>query len=111
MNQLANSSVYILPGVKPPIIGYIMTLLGTSEEALKQRNRKREMSDKRQLAMYLIYRTCRRSSIRVGEMVARDHATVLHACKQIENRAFWDVKFKQRLSELLEKIKNYDLSN
>lgn len=110
MNQLTNSSVYVLPGIKRTI-NYILSLLGTNLKELKPYNRKGEINDKRQLAMSLIYRKSNKSLEQVGEIFARDHATVWHACHQIENRAFWDRAFKKQLSELLEKIRNYDLSD
>ncbi len=110
MSQLTNSSVYVLPSRKSAF-DFILSLLGTTLDELKPYNRKRWLSDKRQLAMYLIYTTCDKTYEEVGNTFARGHDTVMYACRQIKDRAFWDRSFKKQLSELLEKIQAYDLSD
>ena len=50
------------------------------------KSRKREISDARQLLMFLAKRDAQLSSTNIGLRLARNHATVLHACKQIEQR-------------------------
>ena len=50
------------------------------------KSRKREISDARQLVMYLAKKEAQMSSPSIGAKLDRTHATVLHACTQIEQR-------------------------
>ena len=50
------------------------------------KSRKREISDARQLVMYLAKKEAQMSSTSIGAKLDRTHATVLHACIQIEQR-------------------------
>ena len=55
-------------------------------DVLYGKSRKREISDARQLVMYLAKKEAMMSSTSIGAKLDRTHATVLHACTQIEQR-------------------------
>ena len=55
-------------------------------DLLYGKSRKREISDARQLVMYLAKKEAQMSSTSIGAKLDRTHATVLHACIQIEQR-------------------------
>lgn len=55
-------------------------------ELLYGKTRKREISDARQVVMYLAKKHTQLSSTNIGMRLMRDHATVLHAVKQVEQR-------------------------
>ncbi len=55
-------------------------------ELLYGKTRKREISDARQLVMYLAKKHTQLSSTNIGMRLMRDHATVLHAVKQVDQR-------------------------
>ena len=65
------------------------------------KSRKREISDARQLVMYLAKKSTQMSSTNIGQKLSRDHATVLHACKQIEQRLSIEKKFRHEV-EMIE---------
>ena len=65
------------------------------------KSRKREISDARQLVMYLTKKSTQLSSTNIGQKLSRDHATVLHACKQIEQRLSIEKKFRHEV-EMIE---------
>ena len=46
--------------------------------------RSREFTVPRQLAIYLTREMCAYSITKVGEAFGRDHSTVMHACKKVE---------------------------
>ena len=71
------------------------------QELLYGKSRKREISDARQLVMYLTKKSTQMSSTNIGAMLSRDHATVLHACKQIEQRLSIEKKFQHEV-EMIE---------
>lgn len=70
-------------------------------DLLYGKSRKREISDARQLVMYLTKKTTQMSSTNIGLKLSRDHATVLHACKQIEQRLSIEKKFRHEV-EMIE---------
>ena len=72
------------------------------QQLLYGKTRKREISDARQLVMYLTKKTTQMSSTNIGQKLNRDHATVLHACKQIEQRLSIEKKFRHEV-EMIEK--------
>ena len=71
------------------------------QELLYGKSRKREISDARQLVMYLTKKSTQMSSTNIGAKLSRDHATVLHACKQIEQRLSIEKKFQHEV-EMIE---------
>ena len=71
-------------------------------DLLYGKSRKREISDSRQLVMYLAKKHTQLSSTNIGLRLSRNHATVLHACKNIEER----LTVEKELREELEKIDN-----
>lgn len=58
----------------------------------------------RQLAMYLARSMTPFSFPVIGEAFSRNHATVLHACQQVESRLGKDLKLRQTVSLLQQRI-------
>lgn len=71
-------------------------------ELLYGKSRKREISDARQLVMYFAKKDTQLSSTNIGMRLQRNHATVLHACKQIEQR----LSLEKKLQDDVAKIEN-----
>ena len=71
-------------------------------DSLYGKSRKREISDARQVVMYLAKKLTQLSSTNIGLRLSRNHATVLHACKNIEER----LSVEKDLREELEAIEN-----
>lgn len=68
------------------------------------KSRKREISDARQLLMYFAKKETQLSSTNIGMRLSRSHATVLHACKQIEQRLSVEKNFADEVKKLEEKL-------
>lgn len=68
------------------------------------KSRKREISDARQLLMYFAKKETQLSSTNIGLRLNRNHATVLHACKQIEQRLTVEKSFADDVQKILEEI-------
>ena len=66
------------------------------------KSRKREISDARQVVMFMAKKHTQLSSTNIGLRLSRNHATVLHACKTIEERLSVD----KQLQEDIDKIEN-----
>ncbi|MBO7608631.1 MAG: chromosomal replication initiator protein DnaA [Muribaculaceae bacterium] len=64
------------------------------------KSRKREISDARQVLMYFAKIEAQMSSTNIGLRLSRNHATVLHACKQIEERMSVEDKLKDEIAQI-----------
>jgi chromosomal replication initiator protein len=74
-------------------------------DLLKSKTRKREVVQARQLAMYFSKAFTKSSLSIIGSMCGgKDHATVLHACRTVNNLIDTDKKFKMHVQELQKKI-------
>jgi len=70
-------------------------------EIIQSKSKKQEISQARQIAMYLSRKYTDKSYSNIGELIGkRDHATVLHACKTVGNWIETDKKFRTCIQEL-----------
>jgi len=69
------------------------------------KSRKREINDARQLVMYFAKKEINLSSTNIGMRLTRNHATVLHACKQIEQRLSVEKNFQSEIAEIENELK------
>ncbi|PID93003.1 MAG: chromosomal replication initiator protein DnaA [Bacteroidetes bacterium] len=75
-------------------------------ELLNSKTRKREIVQARQLAMYFSKKHTKSSLATIGLYCGnKDHATVLHACRTINNLIDTDKQFKTYVDDLEKKIK------
>ena len=74
-------------------------------DLLYGKSRKREISDARQLVMYFAKKETQLSSTNIGVRLSRNHATVLHACKVIEQRLTVEKEFKDEVCEIENALK------
>lgn len=74
-------------------------------ELMKSKTRKREVVQARQLAMYFAKQYTKSSLATIGAHCGgKDHATVLHACKTVNNLMDTDKRFRAYVQELEKKI-------
>lgn len=72
---------------------------------LQSKTRKRHIVQARQLAMYFSKKLTKSSLASIGAQIGkRDHATVLHACKTVDNLAATDKNFKVYVEEISKKL-------
>ena len=62
--------------------------------------RKREVSDARQVVMYLAKKLAKLSLSAIGHKLGRDHSTVVYGCSAIENRLSTEKKLKADLDTI-----------
>ncbi|RKW06632.1 MAG: chromosomal replication initiator protein DnaA, partial [Capnocytophaga sp.] len=78
-----------------------------SLEELQSKTRKRHVVQARQLAMFFAKKYTKLSLASIGKLIGkRDHATVLHACKTVDNLNETDKQFRKFLTDLTTKINN-----
>ena len=74
-------------------------------EIMKSKTRKREIVQARQIAMYFSKKLTKSSLANIGAHCGgKDHATVLHACRTVNNLAETDKQFKAYLNDLDKKL-------
>lgn len=74
-------------------------------ELLKSKTRKREIVQARQIAMYFAKKMTKSSLANIGlHCGGKDHATVLHACRTVNNLAETDKHFRKYLEDLEKKL-------
>jgi len=74
-------------------------------ETLQSKTRKRHIVQARQLAMYFSKKLTKASLASIGSQIGkRDHATVLHACKTVDNLSTTDKQFKKYVEDLTQKL-------
>ena len=74
-------------------------------EAMRGSTRLRSIVIPRQTIMWLIRNTMRNmTTTSIGMLFDRDHATVLHACKTIDNQIQTDIGYRNRLCVILNKL-------
>lgn len=69
-------------------------------DQLFTKSRKREISDARQIVMFLAKKHAKMGLKAIGDKLDRTHATVLYACKNIEERIPIDKQLKADLSKI-----------
>jgi chromosomal replication initiator protein len=74
-------------------------------ELLKSKTRKREVVQARQIAMYFAKKMTKSSLANIGmHCGGKDHATVLHACRTVNNLNETDKQFRRYLEDLEKKL-------
>ncbi len=75
-------------------------------DVLQAKTRKREIVQARQIAMYFSKTLTKASLASIGSQIGnKDHATVLHACKTVNNLMDTDRSFKSQIDEIDKKLK------
>ncbi|MBM3436381.1 MAG: chromosomal replication initiator protein DnaA, partial [Bacteroidetes bacterium] len=90
-------------------IDYIQKIVcdyfGLPLESIGSKTRKREIVQARQLAMYFSKKLTKASLATIGLHCGnKDHATVLHACRTVNNLMDTDKQFRNYVEELDKKI-------
>lgn len=75
-------------------------------DQLKSKTRKREVVQSRQVAMYFAKTYTKNSLASIGSQIGgKDHATVLHACKTVNNLMETDKCFRRSIQEIEKRFK------
>ena len=91
-------------------VGYIQKVVcdyfNLQTDAITSKTRKREIVQARQIAMYFAKHMTKLSLATIGSQIGgKDHATVLHACKTVNNLIDTDRQFKGYIEEIEKKLK------
>jgi len=94
------------PVTAEAILKIVAEFFGIKCQEMKSKKRTKEIALPRQIAMYLC-KQCTDSSLNdIGKNFGgKDHATVIYACRQIEERRAKDADFSRKIESLINKIK------
>ena len=74
-------------------------------DTLRSKTRKRHVVQARQLAMFFAKKFTKSSLANIGSQIGnRDHATVLHACKTVDNLVETDKQFRKFVEDIHKKL-------
>jgi chromosomal replication initiator protein len=74
-------------------------------DSLQTKTRKREIVQARQITMYFSKNLTKYSLASIGSQIGnKDHATVLHACKTVNNLKDTDKNFRQYVEDIEKKL-------
>lgn len=74
-------------------------------DTLQSKTRKRHVVQARQLAMFFAKKFTKASLANIGSQIGdRDHATVLHACKTVDNLVSTDKQFRKFVDDIHKKL-------
>ncbi|HLT54071.1 MAG TPA: chromosomal replication initiator protein DnaA [Flavobacteriaceae bacterium] len=74
-------------------------------DTLQSKTRKRHIVQARQLAMFFAKKYTKASLASIGSQIGkRDHATVLHACKTVDNLTSTDKQFRKYVEDISKKL-------
>ena len=88
---------------------WIIKQEGFEPKDVRVKSRLRELVFTRQLAMYFSDRFTKATQIRIGLYFSRDHATVIHAIKTINNLIDTDRRIREKVKDYVEKLKNLNI--
>lgn len=86
------------------IIKIVSDHFDVSEEEMKSKSRKLEIVEARHYAMTMLRRNTPMSTIKIGKVFHRDHATVLHAIKTVTNNVSLYIKDRDTMNLLTGRI-------
>lgn len=69
-------------------------------DAIFTKSRKREVSDARQMVMYMAKKHVKMALTAIGTRLSRTHATVLYACKSIDDRLLHEKKLQEDVAAI-----------
>ena len=83
------------------ILNLVVQTFGIDMKSINSKSRKKEIVQARQAAMHLCKRHTMQSISRIGNIIGnRDHATVLHAIKSVDDMLDTDTAFKSKYDEV-----------
>lgn len=116
MNSAAPLNYFAIPGFKGvkrtlnEVVYLLLEELGISSiEELQVKSRKREIVSKRQIIMYMLKWHGGFTLAQIGLIFKKDHATVLHSERAVENDMILDRDLRKEIDRLKSCLKSTSL--
>ena len=82
------------------VIDIVCQTLNINVSDIYSKTRKRNISEARQICMYLVYNECLLSLHQVGRIFNRDHSTIIHGRRNIANWLRYEDDFKKKFTKV-----------
>lgn len=106
LKEFLGKSIYITNNIQR-IQRAVAEYYNLSVEDLKSKKRNSNINHARQIAIYLSQTTTDETLVKIGlEFGNRDHSTVIHACSKIEEELESNLKLKEDINNIKNKIVN-----
>jgi chromosomal replication initiator protein len=81
----------------------VLDIFGVSWLEVTSNSRKKQISEARQILMYIYKNNLKMSFTTIGKIFGKDHSTVIHSCEKIENSESFEIKTKlEKVKKILE---------
>lgn len=93
------------------VLNDVAETFNVTKEEMTGKRRNREFADARHVAQYLIHVKMNRTCTATGAIFNRDHSTVLHAVKNVNNRMETETNFRRLVQNIILKndfFKSYE---
>lgn len=104
-NQDAMINAYAIPGVVRTIEEVAANVWQIDTTELNGKTRKRKVVEARQVLMKYRRDILGQTTGKVGEHYNKDHATVIHACRNVDNLLETDKDFRFRYNQFMIRVK------
>jgi len=86
----------------------VCSFFGMPEDLVREKTRKQEVVQVRQISMFFCKNLTNHSLKTIGlHFGGRDHSTVIHACQSVQNRIDTDMKFQEMVEDVRHRISLY----
>jgi chromosomal replication initiation ATPase DnaA len=107
-----NINYFVIPGLVTvkelkilTVKNIVLDYMGVSWEDILKENRKAPLPDARKVLAYCINKYCgKTTTVALGKLLRRDHATILYYFKQVDNLKLMDYEFRDMLQQIEYKI-------
>ena len=86
------------------VFNAVCRLTGADPNAIKSNSRKRELAIVRQIYCYVACLATNATKSEIGEVIVRNHATVIHSCRKVKNNMEVKDPITMRTYEKVESI-------
>jgi len=87
------------------IMQFVCEYFGVTPDFIKQDSRKRKVVEPRQIAMFLMVKVAKLTTVWVGKYFGdKDHTTVMHSCTTVENLMYTNKFYKEGVLSLQNQI-------
>ena len=96
-----------IPVTVERIISEVGRTFGVSSSDIRSSKRSSQISNARQIAMYVIREITQMSMASIGEEFGgRDHSTVVYAINQVDKNMKKDTKYKETVEDIVKNIRD-----
>ncbi len=83
------------------VISTVCRHFNLNPKDIRKKNRARDINEARSIVAYVLHKNLGLSSTKTGEIINRDHATVLHLSKKVEGFIEIDKEYSKLINQFI----------